>query len=191
MLYGANNLGKSEQTERLKEKLTFLGIPLVSLKYPIYELDPTGYQLNQILRYGNLWNASPEETQRIFAQNRRDFEPTLTKILNSGQWVVAEDYKGTGFAWGLTLGVSMEKLLKFNKGLLPEDLAICLDGERFSSGIERGHLYEESDQWELNRMVHQEIANHWGWEVVDSNQTREQVEADIWGIVCRKLSLQI
>ncbi|HKC04756.1 MAG TPA: hypothetical protein VKC54_02705 [Patescibacteria group bacterium] len=191
VLYGSNNIGKTEQARRLTENLNAIGVITESVKYPIYDLEPTGQILNRILRKGNPDKYSAEETQKIFAQNRFDYQPELEARLSKGYWVVAEDYKGTGIAWGLTFGVPMDKLLEFNKDLLKEDLAICLDGERFSSGIERNHLHEGSDLWDLNRAVHQEMSNVFGWEMVNSNQNRENVAKDVLEKVVNRFRLQI
>lgn len=105
VLYGSNNIGKSEQANRLVEILNSLGIDTDYLKYPIYELEPTGSELNRILRENNPKNYSAEDAQRFFARNRLDYQPTLEKALAMGRWEVAEDYTGTGIAWGLTFVV--------------------------------------------------------------------------------------
>ncbi len=77
---------------------------------------------------------------------------------------------------------------RINEGLLVEDLAILLDGERFASGgaIERGHRYEDSGKWEAARSVHLELAERYGWEVVNANQNREKVTEDILKIITEK-----
>jgi thymidylate kinase len=189
VLYGPNNIGKSEQVPRLVGGLRELGLRVVNLKYPIYDLKPTGPILNAILREGNPFKYNQEEIQQIFAENRFYFEPSLKKLLTRNYWVVAEDYTGTGIAWGLTYGVSMQRLLYFNKDLLKEDFAICLDGERFSPGIERQHANEQGDKWELNRAIHRELSVRFGWEVINANQSREKVAAEILKAVKSKFNL--
>jgi thymidylate kinase len=189
VIYGPNNIGKSEQVRRLADGLRELGLSVVNLKYPIYDLRPTGPILNAILREGNPFGYTQEETQQIFADNRADFEPTLKGLLARNYWPVAEDYTGTGIAWGLTYGVPMQKLLDFNKDLLKEDFAICLDGERFSSGIEKQHANEQGDNWELNRAIHRELSVLFGWEVINANQSREKVATDILKAVKGKFNL--
>lgn len=186
VLYGPNNIGKSEQAKRLVENLNSVRIPTELLKYPIYNLEPTGPALNRILREGNPQGLNAEETQKIFAQNRFDFQPALESKLKRGTWIVAEDYTGTGIAWGLTFGVPMEKLMEFNKDLRKEDIAICLDGERFSSGIERNHLHERSEKWELNRAIHRELAKKFGWEMVHANGSREEVAQEIFMVLINR-----
>ena len=134
--------------------------------------------MNSILRH-HTETLPPLETQKIFAQNRIDYEPILRSRLNDGEWVVAEDYKGTGIAWGMTFGVPKEELEKINKGLLKEDLALCMIGERFTSGIERDHLHEQCNGWENNKKIHELLAQEKGWVVVDSNGSIEQVHGRI------------
>jgi thymidylate kinase len=178
VIYGANNLGKTTQAVELVSRLKEVGLKAKYLKYPIYQLEPTGPRINAALRQG--LNLSDYELQREFAQNRRDFQPRLIKILDSGVWVVAEDYKGTGIAWGITKGISLEEMERLNSGLYPEDLAILLDGERFASGIEKGHRHEDGADWDLARKVHRSLGKRYGWQLIDANQSKEAVSNDIW-----------
>lgn len=186
VIYGANNLGKTEQVKRLAERLGQKGVNASPLKYPVYDYEPTGPLLDDILR-GRKEGTDSAQLQRIFAQNRKDYEPTLIARLREGEWIVAEDYKGTGIAWGLTFGTPLWYLEELNSELLEEDLAICLDGERFTFGIERGHIHEDGDFWEKNREIHLELAAKYGWELVDASQLEREVEEDIWQIVRARL----
>ncbi|PJE70133.1 hypothetical protein COU97_01290 [Candidatus Shapirobacteria bacterium CG10_big_fil_rev_8_21_14_0_10_48_15] len=185
VLYGANNLGKSTQVRFLVQRLEQEGVPAKLLKYPIYDLEPTGPQINAVLRKGVAM--TDEGLQDLFARNRRDFEPILKEVLGRGIWVVAEDYTGTGVSWGVTHNIPLATMEEINKGLLKEDLAILLDGERFSAGIEREHRHEAGSDWEKARQVHLELASRYGWEVVNANQTMERVSGAIWEIVRKQV----
>jgi thymidylate kinase len=190
VLYGPNNLGKSTQLDLLENDWKTIGRPYVRIKYPIYTSE-TGILINRVLREdkdGNRLKMGDEELQYWFAENRLQFQPTLLELLEQGD-VLAEDYKGTGFAWGLTKGVSRELLDLFNTGLLDPDIAILLDGEkRFSSGIEKGHRHETAgeDIWEKNRRIHQELAAEFGWEVVNANESIEAVHENILATIAKK-----
>jgi len=185
VIYGANNLGKTEQAKRLISNLEEKGFNTKYLKYPIYDLEPTGPRINAALREG--FNLSDEELQLEFAQNRRDFEPVLKRILDSGDWIVAEDYKGTGIAWGVTHGIDLARMEEMNDGLYREDLSLLLEGERFTSRIERGHRHEENSDWNKAREVHKILGERYGWEVIKANQTPEEVARNVWEIVEKKL----
>src|SRR3989339_337961 len=98
-IYGINNLGKTRQATILKEALEGQGLETIGFKYPIYDLEPTGPEINAVLRQGV--PMQERDLQGLYARNRRDFEPTLLGHLSRGKWVVAEDYTGTGIAWGM------------------------------------------------------------------------------------------
>jgi len=185
VIYGANNLGKTVQAKLLVDRLKENGLDSFYLKYPIYELEPTGPKINAALRQGI--SSSNLELQKLFAQNRRDFEPTLVDKIDRGEWPVTEDYKGTGIAWGVTYDIRLRKMEEINKALLREDLAILLDGERFTLVIERGHRHEAGSRWEHAREVHRLLGERYGWEVVNANQSIEKVSNDMWNIVAKRL----
>lgn len=186
VIYGANNIGKSTQVILLSEKLKTIGKKVITIKYPIYDLEPTGPILNKFLREKT--GMDELSAQKIFIQNRIDFEPTLKKYLEDGYWVVAEDYKGTGICWGATHGIPLEKMIDLNGNLLDEDLAILMDGEaQFVESIEKGHHNEDNDIWVEGRDMHRKVGKIFGWEVVNANQPREKVAEDIWDIVSKSL----
>lgn len=180
VIYGINNIGKSTQVDRLAEKLSEAGLEIYRLKYPVYDLEPTGPKLNQILRSGEAQKLTEEELQDLYVQNRRDYQPQLVKKLLEGVTIIAEDYTGTGIAWGWAKGGDVEKLIEMNKGLTKPDVEILLDGDRFLTGRESKHLHENRDDLVLKcRQNLLELAVRFGWSVVNANQTIEEVEADI------------
>lgn len=48
--YGVNNIGKSTHARMLSEKLKKEGYDPVYVKFPIYDLEPSGPLLNKIIR---------------------------------------------------------------------------------------------------------------------------------------------
>ena len=97
VIYGINNLGKSTQARLLSESLNKVDLPAKYLKYPIYELKPTGPKINEVLRGAHGQQISEEELQGFYTQNRRDYQPRLAEKLNQGINIVAEDYNGERF----------------------------------------------------------------------------------------------
>jgi thymidylate kinase len=168
VVYGMNNVGKSFFTEEIANYLRTKGLRIRQLKYPIYDLEPTGSKINDYLRHGNPEGITAQQAQEYFALNRQHFQPQLEGHLESGEWVVAEDYKGTGFCWGIISGVSFGRLIGMNQGLLDPDLSILLDGERVSSAIEPNHTHESLGNWNRGRQVHLEMAERFGWRVVEN-----------------------
>ena len=183
-LYGINNIGKSTQAHLLVEHLKRIGHKVVFLKYPLYDLAPTGQILNEILRGNKTQELTEEELQTLFMQNRLDFEPQLKHFLAEGTTVVAEDYTGTGIAWGLAKGLDQAWLEQKNQHLVREDLAILLRGKRFLQAKEKGHLHEENDQLiEKVDAILMQLAKKYAWQVVDAEGSVEQVAARIFTVV--------
>lgn len=199
VIYGANNLGKTVQTRLLTKKLIDKGENILLVKYPIYTLKPTGPKINRILRDPSEKDRNIKELdfQKLYIQNRFDFQPNLKLLLSSGFTVLAEDYTGTGIAWGVTNSIKndgenekdisklIKKFVKMNKGLLIPDTAILLDGERFLTGIEKEHRNEDRGKsvWELNRRVYLKLAENYSWKIVNANQSIESVHKEIWSVI--------
>ena len=188
VIYGINNIGKSTQVEMLVNALEKSELKVEYLKYPIYDLSPTGPKINKILRSGEQQEISEEEFQGLYAKNRYDFQPQLIKKLDEGINVVAECYTGTGLAWGWTKGADLEKLIEINKGLLQPDIDILLDGDRFLAGKEETHQHETNDDWmEQCRKNFLELAVRFNWDVVNANQEPEEVHQEILEVIAKKV----
>jgi dTMP kinase len=181
VLYGINNLGKSTQCKKIVSALDKIGIPVVSVKYADYNIKPSGHLLQNYLREGNKWHLSSREFQILQVVNRMQVEPKIRNWLERDTFVVAEDYIGTGIAWGMGAGVKESFLEDINSHLLEEDLAFLLEGERFESGIEKKHKHEQ-DKGLIERVkeIHLGLAYEKGWMIINANQDEEKVFADIW-----------
>lgn len=187
-LYGINNIGKTTQTKRLVEALKARGYDAVRVKYPVYDVKPSGVYLNEVLRLGGAQKISEEELQLWFVLNRYQFQPTLKSWLDAGRIVVAEDYVGTGIAWGTAKGADMEWLEQMNRDLLKEDLAILMEGQRHTRAIEEGHLHEENTALiERCRTVHSTLADRYGWQRIQVQPSIEGTFGLLWELVESKL----
>lgn len=185
VIYGANNLGKSLQVEKICKTLSNLNIKIIKIKYPIYDLEPTGPIINSVLRKGKKLPES--DVQKLYAQNRRDYEKKLNELLNSGTWVIAEDYIGTGIAWGMVRGLDLKFLEEINKDLYPADLSLIMFGEQFEKGIEKGHRNEIDNKiWKTAQKKHLFLAERYKWEKIFANQSPEDVHKEIVDIIKNK-----
>lgn len=180
-LYGVNNVGKTTHAKRLVNRLKKLGKKAVYIKYPIYTQKPTGPLLNKILRSHSKQCMPEEKLQLWFVLNRCQFQPKLKKMLKSGMIVIAEDYVGTGIAWGLSKGAKLSQLESMNKFLVQPDVAILMDGRRKKSAREAGHLHEENEKL-LTRCqrVYRKLAKRYGWTVVKVDRDRDVTAARLW-----------
>lgn len=180
-IYGINNIGKSTHARRLVNRLKQEGLDVVFVKYPVYDLEPTGPKINSILRSEAGQKVSEEELQTLFMQNRRDYEPTLNKYLDQGKIVVAEDYTGTGLAWGTAKGLKLGFLEGLNDGLLKEDLAILLTGQRDRRAMEKTHIHERNDELvEKVKQVLLQLATKYGWVTVELQEQIDDTARLVW-----------
>ncbi|MFZ2300015.1 MAG: hypothetical protein WAW00_02695 [Candidatus Moraniibacteriota bacterium] len=186
-LYGINGIGKTTQVGLLVEFLQSVGKQASRLKYPIYDLGPEGPFIYKYLRdpgFRTNNELSTEALQGKYADNRKRYEEELKKRLAVGEWIVAEDYTGTGIAWGLTWGADLEYLEQINRNLLQPALNILMHGERFDTAIEAGHRNETADERiRICKNFHLLLGERYGWKQVVANQSVEKVSADIINIV--------
>ena len=181
VLYGINNLGKTTQAKILVDNLHSIGEKAEYLKYAIYNLEPSGTLLNEYLRKGNPLHLTAREFQFLQVLNRWQYQPKLEKILARGVNVVAEDYIGTGIAWGIANGVDESLMKSFATGLLEENLAFVFTGQRFNSGIESNHKHEQNSEL-LRRAeeIHLRLAGEYSWIRVNSNRSVPEISDEIF-----------
>jgi dTMP kinase len=184
-LYGINNIGKSTQAKLLLENLRNNGYDAVYVKYPVYDLEPTGVYLNNVLRaeHGEQ-KMSEEELQMWFTLNRFQFEGQLKEWLQEGKIVVAEDYTGTGLSWGSAKGANLEWLMNLNQHLIKEDFAIFLKGKRNLHAKEQKHLHENNDDlMEACQFIMENLAEKLKWHKVIVKPSISETAKDVWETV--------
>jgi len=188
VLYGINNLGKSTQAKLLVERMNVEGRTAEYLKYPIYDLAPSGPMINAYLREGNPHNLSAREVQLLYAMNRTQYEKTLKEKLNSSTHIIAEDYTGTGVCWGVGSGVDESFMREINSHLLVEDIAFLFEGKRFIEATEQDHKHETNDDL-LTKVekVHKKFGKEYGWISVRANESIETIHETIWQHVSNAL----
>lgn len=183
-LYGINNIGKSTHSKRLLNNLRKKGFEAEYVKYPVYEIEPSGPFINNVLRGGSEQKISEEELQMWFVINRFQFERKLLKWLEAGKHVVAEDYIATGISWGVAKGMDLDWSKSINKYLLKEDLAIYMHGKRDKSAIESDHIHENNQELiNKTKLVLEQLAKENSWPRVEVQEKFEDTEDLIWKVV--------
>ena len=182
-LYGINNIGKSTHAKRIVERLKENGKDAVYLKYPIYDLEPSGKIINETIR-SNKQEMSEEELQMWFVLNRFQYEAELRKLLAEGKWVIAEDYIWTGIAWGMTKGADREWLESINKPLLQEDVAILMYGARQMVAKEDVHVHEGNNELvDRCQAYFMSFAEKLHWPTVQLQEEMDDTHALLWNII--------
>lgn len=182
-IYGINNIGKSTHAKLLVERLEKEGKKVFYVKYPIYDLSPTGPFLNDVLRGGSQ-KISEDELQLWFVLNRYQYEPEILRLLDEGYIVVAEDYIGTGIAWGTAKGLDTAWLEEMNKHLIKEDFAVLLEGKRDKKSREKQHVHETNDVLiEKCQKVLEILAEKYHWKKIQTQKEIEDTAEMVWGVV--------
>lgn len=182
VIYGPSGVGKSKQLEILDDTLHRMGVSSRVVKFPIYEIKPTGAELERLVHGGG--RLLPEEKmQEIFAANRKSFEPTICNWLDAGVTVLAEDYKGTGVAWGMVRGMSLEQMERINSDQLDPDLAILMDGPKRVERAAMDHPYGSEEEWYKIRKTYLQLADRYGWIRVGADAPVLTVAGRIFAIV--------
>lgn len=184
VIYGVNNTGKTTQAKVLVDRLNASGEKTSYLKYPLYDIVPSGKMIMEYLREYNPHGLSAREAQILYAMNRAQYENELIGRLESGETIVAEDYWGTGVAWGSAAGVDQNFLEELNKIFRREDVGILLSGERFFSGVEKNHLHEQNNPMaEKVAEILLGLARENNWKMVSAKGAIEEVGERIWAAV--------
>jgi thymidylate kinase len=181
--YGINNIGKSTHARILCDHLKKEGFDPLYIKYPIYDLEPSGPYLDKLIRKGEQ-QITEEELQLWFTINRHQYEEQLKSDLMAGKTIIAEDYIGTGIAWGITKGANEDWLEQINKYLLRSDLTILIDGERSVQAIEKGHIHETNNQlMRKSQAVHRELAKKYAWYLIKLQKKKKDTAKLVWEAV--------
>lgn len=183
-IYGVNNIGKTTHAKLLCKRLEKSGFKTHYLKYPVYDIDPSGFFINKVLRNPDGQMIAEDELQLWFVLNRYQFEPELQKLLIDGYVVISEDYTGTGIAWGMAKGLSESWLESANQYLLKEDLSILIEGKRELRAKESHHVHEQNDELsEKCKQIHSYLAEKYGWRKISlRDKVRDTADA-IFNIV--------
>ena len=183
VIYGINNIGKTTQAKNVAQYFLSKGLKADYVKYPIYDIKPSGLFLDSVLR-SDRQEISEEELQMWFTVNRLQFQSILKRKLSHEISVVAEDYIGTGLSWGSAKGADYNWLKAINSKLMREDIGILLDGERFVFAREDRHIHEvDARLMEKVRKRFIEIGRDFNWHIVNANQGKEKVFSDILSIL--------
>lgn len=158
--------------------------PGTTVRKPGVKPKNTLFTYKSIAPKKNRQTISEHELQMWYSLNRYQYDSTLRAKLDAGISILAEDYIGTGLAWGAAKGGDAAWLAEVNKYLTQPDIEILMDGERFATGREANHLHESSDRLiEKARAEFKKYGKKYGWQIVPANRAVEEVAGDIWGLV--------
>ncbi len=180
-IYGINNIGKSTQSQILVNRLKENGFQAEYVKYPVYDVKPSGDFINRVLRSHSPQKITESELQLWFVLNRYQFEPRLREMLARGVYVVAEDYVGTGIAWGVAKGLQKSWLEQMNEQLLVPDFSLFLTGKPQKDAREKRHIHEQNSLlMKKTQSVLKMLAKKYDWKTIRICEKIEDTGGKIW-----------
>ncbi len=120
---GPDGSGQSTQAALLEKYISNLGRKVILTKEPTLDSE-AGLEIKAILNHEK--EASPEELQKLFVEDRREhLEKVIIPALKEGSVVISDRYFFSTFAFG-SLGADLEWLISMNSDFLLPDATFVL-----------------------------------------------------------------
>jgi dTMP kinase len=188
---GIDQSGKRTQTQLLLHHIKQTGLNAKSISFPIYH-SPAGQQIRRFLE--GKQDYPPEALHMLYSLNRWENQALIHNLVDGTDFVLADRYTPSNWAYGMSRGLSLNWLRTLDKGLPPADLVIVLDVPVPSSFARKpkGRDVHEGNRKLLVRVRHtyKVLANRLGWKTVDATMTVGEVESALWNLVTRKFKLR-
>ena len=179
-LEGIDKSGKATQARILAKRLGKVGREVEVIAFPDY-----GTVLGRVIkRYldGEV-DLCPEIRQLLYVVNRWERRDDLEVWLREGKIVIADRYVPSGLVYGLANGLDLDWMMNLEKGLPPSDLVIVIDVsvETAFEREKRRDVYEENREFlEKVRRAYLDLAQKFGWVVVDGEKVKGEVAEEVW-----------
>ena len=187
---GIDQSGKRTQTRLLAEDLKKEGAKVSTISYPIYK-SPSGRQIQRFLQGKQNYPATA--LHMLYSLNRWENQELIVKLTETADFVIADRYYPSNFAYGVSRGLSLGWLQGLDRGLPTASLVIILDVPVLSSFGRKstGRDVHEKDRRLLLkvRRTYGRLAKKLEWKMVDANRPVEEVHEDVWRIVRKQLGL--
>jgi dTMP kinase len=186
---GLDQSGKQTQSERLAEVLRGEGRQVEFLSFPEY---PTaiGAEIGRALNGER--DYEPDTLQLLYIANRYEFRPRMRHWLAGGAIVICDRYLASSVAYGEAQGLDPSWLLDVQRYLPQPSLTIVLDIPPEVS-LQRKHAARDRFERDLPllsrvRASYQRQATAPGWVLIDGQQPRDAVTAEVTSAVRSRLA---
>ena len=187
---GIDQSGKRTQTRLLAEDLKKEGAKVSTISYPIYK-SPSGRQIQRFLQGKQNYPATA--LHMLYSLNRWENQELIVKLTETADFVIADRYYPSNFAYGVSRGLSLGWLQGLDRGLPTASLVIVLDVPVLSSFGRKstGRDVHEKDRRLLLkvRQTYGRLAKKLEWKMVDANRPVEEVHEAVWRIVRKQFRL--
>ena len=189
-LEGIDQSGKRTQTRLLANKLRKKGARVSTISFPIYK-SPSG-RLIQLFLQGKQ-EYPPIAIHMLYSLNRWENQEQIVKLTGNSDFVIADRYYPSNFAYGVSRGLSLEWLQGLDRGLPTTSLVIVLDvpvPASFARKSRGRDVHEKNRRLLVKvRRTYRTLAEKLGWKMVDSTRPVEEVQEAVWRLVRKKFGM--
>jgi dTMP kinase len=184
-LEGIDKSGKATQTAILANRLRKMEKEVETIAFPDY----TTVIGRLIKRYlDGEADFGPELRQLLYVANRWEKRGDLGVWLMEEKLVLADRYTPSGLVYGLANGLNLEWMVSLERGLPSSDLVIVIDVS-VATGFKRDEVrdvYEANrDFLEKVRNAYLDLAEKFGWVIVNGEKMKGDVAEEIWAHVSK------
>lgn len=190
VIEGPDKAGKSTQTKLLKDALTRMGYRCATMSFPDYST-PIGREIEAFLQGKREYPLRVKHM--LLSANRWEKKDEVERLLAENDVVILNRYYQSNLVYGLANGLDIQWLEMLDRCLPKEDLVIVLHVSA-DTALERASLNsmhkDEFENIEILRRVsllYLELAERYGWVVVDGSRSIEEVHRAVLSIVLKHI----
>ena len=181
---GIDAVGKNTHSLLLCSWLRNEGLDATRIAFPDYRTS-IGKEIKRFL--SGKTSYGPELRHLLFAANRWEKRDEIITLLKTDKIIVVDRYTESNLAYGMANGLSMSWLENLERGLPQTKLVILLDALPKSLESRR---HRRKDEYEKDlamqndvRRIYKQLANTFGWHLVNAAGPIKEVQDSIARIV--------
>ena len=129
----------------------------------------------------------------LYSLNRWENQELITRLTENSDFVIADRYYPSNFAYGVSRGLSLEWLQALDRGLPTASLVIVLDvpvAASFGRKSRKRDVHERDKQLLFRvRRAYGVLAEKLDWKIIDATRPVKDVQDAVWSIVKKKFRL--
>jgi len=186
---GLDQSGKQTQAELLRDHVKELGHKARVVAFPDYATS-IGEEIARALQGEREYG--PDVMQLLYVANRYERKPDLQRWLEGGLVLVCDRYMASSVAYGEAQGLDPGWLADVQKFLPAATLTIMLDISPETAvrrkAVDRDRYERDLDLLARVRESYRRQAAEGSWIVIDGEQPKERVAADVVSAVAPRLA---
>jgi dTMP kinase len=187
---GLDQSGKQTQAERLRDRLKRDGHKARLVSFPDYGTS-IGEELARALQGEREYGA--EVMQLLYIANRYERKPDLLRWLEGGLMLVCDRYTASSIAYGEAQGLDGDWLATLQRFLPPPSITVLLDIAPETAVARKA---ADRDRYERDLAMQARVRDSYraqaakgDWVVVNGEQSKDEVEADVAREVTARLAV--